>query len=169
MNGCVITDLMMPGMDGMALQRSLQQAGSPLPILFLSAHGDIPRTVQAMRLGAEDFLTKHAPKEELLSAVRHALARNVRERAERVRLEALRAPFVQLTLREREVLAHVLAGQLNKQIAGDLGIDERLVKRHRTSIMTKLQVHSVAALTRLVQDAGFWQEGKLLTSRIPLP
>ncbi|MCL4179395.1 MAG: response regulator [Verrucomicrobia bacterium] len=168
MDGCVITDLMMPGMDGMALQRALQQAESPLPILFLSAHGDIPSTVQAMRLGAEDFLTKHAPKEELLGAVRRALARNARERAERARLEALRAPFAELTARELEVLAHVLTGQLNKQIAADLGIDERSVKRHRTGIMTKLQVQSVAQLTRLVQDAGFWHEGKLRTSGIPL-
>jgi len=161
LSGCVITDLQMPGMDGMALQQALLEADNPLPILFLTGHGDIPTSVHAIRSGAEDFLTKNAPKEELLDAVRRALARNVRERAARARLENLRAPFAELTAREREVLAHVLTGQLNKQIAGDLGIDERSVKRHRTSIMAKLRVQSVAELTRLVQDAGLWSGGRL--------
>jgi len=161
LSGCVITDLQMPGMDGMALQQALLEADNPLPILFLTGHGDIPTSVHAIRSGAEDFLTKNAPKEQLLDAVRRALARNVRERAERARLENLRAPFAELTAREREVLAHVLTGQLNKQIAGDLGIDERSVKRHRTIIMAKLRVQSVAELTRLVQDAGLWSGGRL--------
>jgi two-component system, LuxR family, response regulator FixJ len=160
MSGCVITDLRMPGMDGIALQEALQKAGSPLPIVFLTGHGDIPTTVQAMRGGAEDFLTKHAPKAELLAAVNRALARNERDRAERARVLALRQPFELLTDREREVLRHVVQGQLNKQIAADLGIHERTVKLHRTSITTKLQVHSVAELTRLVQDAGLWSDGK---------
>jgi len=155
MNGCVITDLMMPGMDGMALQEALQKANSPLPIVFLTGHGDIPTTVQAMRLGAEDFLTKHARKEDLLAAVNRALARNEQDRAERARLETLRRPFAELTDREREVLRHVVQGKLNKQIAADLGIHERTVKLHRTGITTKLGVHSVAELTRLVQEAGF--------------
>jgi FixJ family two-component response regulator len=161
MNGCVVTDLRMPGLDGMALQEALQKANSTLPIVFLTGHGDIPTTVQAMRGGAEDFLTKHSPKEQLLDAVKRAIARGARESAERARLETLRAPFAVLTSREREVLAHVLTGQLNKQIAGDLGVDERSVKRHRTSIMSKLHVQSVAALTRLVQDAGLLRDGKL--------
>jgi two-component system, LuxR family, response regulator FixJ len=155
MNGCVVTDLMMPGMDGMALQETLRKAGNPLPILFLTGHGDIPTTVQAMRGGAEDFLTKQAPQADLIAAVNRALARNEQDRAERARLLALRAPFAALTSRDREVLHHVLAGQLNKQIAADLDIDERSVKRHRTSIMTKLRVQSVAELTRLVHEAGF--------------
>lgn len=154
MNGCVITDLMMPGMDGMELQRALQQAGSPVPILFLSAHGDIPSTVQAMRGGAEDFLTKHAPKEDLLAAVKRALARSERDRAERARLQALRRPFELLTDREREVLRHVVQGRMNKEIAAALGIHERTVKLHRTHLTSKLGVHSVAELTRRVQEAG---------------
>ena len=108
-----------------------------------------------MRGGAEDFLTKHAPMAELIAAVNRALARNEHTRAERARLQALRAPFAALTSRDREVLDHVLAGQLNKQIAADLGIDERSVKRHRTSIMAKLRVQSVAELTRLVHEAGW--------------
>jgi FixJ family two-component response regulator len=154
MNGCVITDLMMPGMDGIALQAALEKAGNPLPILFLSGHGDIPTTVQAMRHGADDFLTKQAPKKNLIAAVHRALAHNEQQRAERDRLRALRQPFEKLTDREREVLRHVVQGKLNKQIAGDLGIHERTVKLHRTSITTKLQLHSVAELTRFVQEAG---------------
>jgi FixJ family two-component response regulator len=159
--GCVLADLQMPGLSGLELQEALAKAGSSLPVIFLSGHGDIPTTVQAMRRGAEDFLTKRVPKEELLDAVKRALARNARDRAERARLEVLRARFALLTPREREVLAHVLTGQLNKQIAGDLGIDERSVKRHRTSLMIKLQVQSVAELTHLVEAAGFWTGGQL--------
>jgi two-component system response regulator FixJ len=159
--GCVVADLQMPGMSGLDLQAALARTNHPLPVLFLTGHGDIPTSVRAMRQGAEDFLSKRAPKEELLDAVQRALARDACERAKRTRLEALRAPFAALTPREREVLAHVLTGQLNKQIAGDLRIDERSVKRHRTSFMIKLQVQSVAELTRLVQDAGLWSEGRL--------
>jgi two-component system, LuxR family, response regulator FixJ len=152
--GCVITDLMMPGMDGMALQQALLKADNPLPILFLTGHGDIPTTVQAMRGGAEDFLTKRAPKEDLIAAVNRALARDDLDRAERARLRALQKPFQSLSDREREVLRHVVQGKLNKQIAADLGISERTVKFHRTSITTKLGIHSVAELTRMVQEAG---------------
>ena len=154
LSGCVITDLKMPGMDGMALQATLLKAGSPLPILFLTGHGDIPTSVQAMRHGADDFLTKQATKADLIAAVNRALARNERERAERARLRALRQQFELLTDREREVLRHVVQGQLNKQIAADLGIRERTVKFHRTNLTTKLNLHSVAELTRLVQETG---------------
>jgi FixJ family two-component response regulator len=152
--GCVITDLMMPGMDGMALQEALRQAGSPLPIIFLTGHGDIPATVQAMRGGAVDFLTKRAPKDDLIAAVNRALTRNREEQARHARLLELRRPFELLTEREHEVLRHVVQGKLNKQIAADLGIHERTVKLHRTNITTKLGVHSVAELTRLVDAAG---------------
>jgi two-component system response regulator FixJ len=155
--GCVVADLKMPGMDGMALQRALQKCESPLPILFLTGHGDIPASVQAMRGGAEDFLTKHAPKKDLIAAVCRALATNEQDRARRARLRALRQPFELLTGREREILQHVLQGKLNKQIAADLGIHERTVKLHRTNITTKLRVHSVAELTRLVQEVGFFE------------
>jgi FixJ family two-component response regulator len=155
--GCVITDLMMPGMDGLALQEALRQTGSHLPIIFLTGHGDIPTTVQAMRGGAVDFLTKQAPKEDLIAAVNRALARSELQRAERARLQALRQPFELLTDREREVLRLVVQGKLNKQIAADLGIHERTVKLHRTHLTHKLQVHSVAELTRLVQEAGVFR------------
>jgi FixJ family two-component response regulator len=153
--GCVLADLQMPGMSGLDLQKTLAKAGYRMPVIFLSGHGDIPTTVQAMRQGAEDFLTKRASKEELLKVVNRALARDARERAERARVQELHTRFEGLTERDREVLQHVLRGQLNKQIAADLGIDERSVKRHRTSIMAKLQVQSVAELVRLAERAAF--------------
>jgi FixJ family two-component response regulator len=157
LTGCVITDLMMPGMDGMALQEALRQAGSTLPLVFLTGQGDIPTTVQAMRGGAVDFLTKRAPKEDLIAAVNRALVQNLQEQARQARMLALRQPFELLTDREREVLRHVVQGKLNKQIAADLGIHERTVKLHRTNLTTKLGVHSVAELTRLVEAAGVFK------------
>lgn len=157
MTGCVITDLMMPEMDGRQLQETLRNSGIALPVVFLTGHGDIPTSVQAMRGGAEDFLTKHAPKEDLLAAVNRALARNEVDRIRHADLQALRAPFELLTERELEVLRHVVQGQLNKQIAADLCIHERTVKLHRTNLTTKLGVHSVAELTRMVQEAGIFE------------
>jgi FixJ family two-component response regulator len=151
--GCVVADLQMPGLSGLDLQAALAGSGNALPVLFLTGHGDIPTSVQAMRLGAEDFLTKRASKEALLEAIGRALARDVRERAERQRVQAARARFDTLTPREREVLEHVLRGQLNKQIAWDLGIHERTVKLHRTAITNKVGVQSVAELTQLWMEA----------------
>jgi FixJ family two-component response regulator len=150
--GCVLADMRMPGLSGLDLQEELAKAGHRLPVIFLSGHGDVPTTVKAMRRGAEDFLTKRAPKDELLDAVRRALARDACQREEQARLEALRARFATLTPRELEVLKHVVRGKLNKQIADDLGIHERTVKLHRTAITTKLGVHSAVELTRLWMD-----------------
>ena len=152
--GCVLVDLQMPGLSGLDLQEALATAGHRLPVIFLSGRGDIPTTVEVMRKGAEDFLTKRAPKEELLEAVKRALERDASERAERARLAALSAPFATLTPRELEVLKHVVQGRLNKQIAYDLGIHERTVKLHRTAITTKLGVHSTAELTKLWIEVG---------------
>ena len=152
--GCVIADLQMPGVGGLELQETMTRAGHTLPVIFVSGHGDIPTTVRAMRQGAEDFLTKTAPQAELLAAVKRAIERDARQRAERDRVRALRRRLDLLTPREREVLRHVVRGRLNKQIAADLHIHERTVKLHRTAITTKLLVQSVAELTRLVQAAG---------------
>jgi two-component system response regulator FixJ len=152
--GCVLVDLQMPGLSGLDLQEALAKEGYRLPVIFLSGHGDIPTTVQAMRRGAEDFLTKRASKEDLLDAVKRALDRDIRERAGRARMEALRVRFTALTHREREVLRHVVQGKLNKQTAYDLGIHERTVKLHRTSITTKLGVYSTAELTKLWMEIG---------------
>jgi two-component system response regulator FixJ len=156
--GCVLADLQMPEMNGLDLQSALTETPNPLPILFLTGHGDIPSSVRAMRGGAEDFLEKRAPKKKLLDAVTRALARGSRERELRARHRELRARFETLTERELEVLSLVVQGKLNKQIAGDLGIHERTVKLHRTAITTKLKVQSVAELTRLTQEAGIFPE-----------
>ena len=156
--GCVITDLRMPGMDGLDLQQALARGVNMVPVVFLSGAGDIPTTVQAMRRGAEDFLTKDAPKEAIFAAVDRAIARDARQRAETAYRHALRARFDALTSRELEILRHVVAGQMNKQIAADLGINERTVKLHRTAITTKLEVHSVAELTRVAQAVGLLDE-----------
>ena len=160
--GCVIVDLKMPGVSGLDLQSALSQSESPMPVIFLTGHGDIPTSVHAMRHGAEDFLTKRASKEELLDAVKRALARDAQARDKRERLRELRARFDALTQREREVLAHVLLGKLNKQTAFDLGITDRTVKVHRGNLMKKLGVQSVAELTRLVQEAGLFKNGELV-------
>jgi FixJ family two-component response regulator len=160
--GCVIADLKMPGVSGLDLQHALSKSDNPIPVIFLTGHGDIPTSVHAMRYGAEDFLTKLAPKENLLAAVKRAVIRDARACDERARLVELRARFDPLSRRERDVLAHVLQGKLNKQSAFDLGITERTVKVHRASVMRKLGVQSVAELTCLVQEAGLIKNGKLL-------
>jgi FixJ family two-component response regulator len=155
--GCVVADVQMPGMTGLELQAALAQSRDPLPIVFLTGHGDIPSSVRAMRDGAEDFLEKSAPKERILGAVQQALARDAQERESRARRRELLARFDALTKRELEVLSHVIQGRLNKQIAGDLDIHERTVKLHRTAITTKLRVQSVAELTRLTDEAGVFR------------
>lgn|ERR1035438_1154936 len=161
MSGCVVADLQMPGMNGLELQETLRKTANPLPVIFLSGQGDIPTTVRAMRQGAEDFLTKLSPKEALLDAVRRALMRDAQERKQRERLRNLRERFAALTGRELEVLGHVVRGRLNKQIAADLGINVRTVKLHRTSLTRKLQVQSVAELTKLVEESGLFKSDKV--------
>ena len=125
-----------------------------LPVVFLTGHGDIPTSVRAMRQGAEDFLTKPVKKEVLFVAVQRALARDAQDREARASKRRLRARFETLTPREREVLAHVLRGQLNKQIAADLEASERTIKAHRHNIMTKLEIHSIAGLTKFAIRHG---------------
>jgi FixJ family two-component response regulator len=157
-DGCLLADLRMPGLDGLQLQEALNRAGSPLPVVFISGHGDVPAAARAFKHGAEDFLTKLAPKEELLEAVSRALVRGAREGNERAQRTALRAAWETLTPREKEVLAWVLQGRLNKQIAGRLGLNERTVKLHRTSLTRKLGLSSVAELARWAQEAGLLPE-----------
>jgi FixJ family two-component response regulator len=156
--GCVIVDLHMPEVSGLELQQALGRHANPLPVIFLTGEGDIPSSVKAMRQGAEDFLTKMAPKDQLLAAVERALARAVKERQHRDRQQELRNRFAALSKREMEVLLHVVQGKLNKQIAESLAINERTVKLHRTSVTRKLGVPSVAELTRLTKEAGLLDE-----------
>lgn len=151
--GCVVADLRMPGQSGFDLQDELARVGCRMPIVFVTGHGDIPDSVRAIRNGAEDFLTKRAPKARLLAAVHRALERGARESSRDQRLRELRGRLGLLTKRERDVLDLVVKGRMNKEIANDLAIHERTVKLHRTHITTKLHVHSVAELTRLVMEA----------------
>jgi FixJ family two-component response regulator len=154
--GCVVADLQMPGTNGLQLQEALGKSAHPLPVIFLTGQGDIPTTVSAMRGGAEDFLTKRAPKDELLAAVERALARDARERSQRQRQLELKKRFESLSSREKEVLSHVVQGKMNKEIADALAINLRTVKLHRTNITRKLKVQSVAELTRLADETGMF-------------
>ena len=152
--GCVIADLSMPEMNGLELQAALSRTGVHMPLVFLSGQGDIPSTVHAMRGGAVDFLEKHAPREQLVAAIRRALERDLSDSARRSQLAGIRRRFEALSKRELEVLREVLRGQMNKQIAATLGISERTVKLHRTAIKQKIGVQSAAQLASLARDAG---------------
>src|SRR5882724_9185299 len=152
--GCVVADLQMPGLNGLELQAALRKMPNSLPVIFMTGQGDIPTTVRAMRQGAEDFLRKLAPKEDLFAAVERALARDSQEQQQRRRQREVQNAFEELSARELEVLGHVVRGKMNKEIAADLNINLRTVKLHRTNITRKLKVHSVAELPRLAQEAG---------------
>jgi RNA polymerase sigma factor (sigma-70 family) len=147
--GCVVADLRLPRINGLALQQELKKRNSLLPIIFFTAHGSIPDSVEAMRQGAEDFLTKDTPWKHLVAAIDRAFARHDRLWQEREKDAMLQARLEQLTPREREVLQLVVQGWMNKQIAARLAIHERTVKLHRASGMRKMGVSSVAELTLL--------------------
>jgi FixJ family two-component response regulator len=152
--GCLVLDLAMPAVSGLELQGILADRGSLLPIIFLTAYGDIPKSVQAMKLGASDFLTKPVNDEDLLAAVRAAIEKHRALRREQAELSEIRARLATLTPREREVLEYVVAGKLNKQIAGELGTVEQTVKIHRAHVMQKMRVQSVAELVRITERCG---------------
>jgi FixJ family two-component response regulator len=152
--GCLVLDLAMPVVSGLELQSILAEKGSFLPIIFLTAHGDISKSVRAMKHGASDFLTKPVNDEDVLAAVRTAIEKHCAIRREQAELSEIRARLATLTPREREVLDYVVAGKLNKQIAGTLGTVEQTVKVHRAHVMQKMKVHSVAELVRLTQRCG---------------
>jgi two-component system, LuxR family, response regulator FixJ len=152
--GCILLDLRMPGASGFDLQQSLARMEERLPIIFLTGHGDIPASVRAMKAGAVDFLTKPVRREALLRAVQNALGVDAQGRAARAVLRELQDRYEKLTAREREVLAHVISGKLNKEIAFDLGAAERTIKAHRARIMEKLRTQSLAELVRLARELG---------------
>jgi RNA polymerase sigma factor (sigma-70 family) len=152
--GCLVLDLAMPGFDGLRLQTTLRETGSSLPIIFLTGQGDVSKSVQAMKGGAFDFLTKPVNAKSLLPAIRAAIERDAVARGEQAELSEIRARLDTLTPREREVLQHVVAGKLNKQIAADLGITEATVKMHRARVMAKIKVQSVAELACLMERCG---------------
>jgi FixJ family two-component response regulator len=163
--GCVILDVRMPGQSGLDMQQALGEDDAPLPIVFLTAHGDIPMSVRAVRAGAVDFLTKPVKRATLLAAVDAALARDAAQRAGREELRALRSRYDSLTAREQQVLALVVTGRLNKQTGADLGIAERTVKIHRARVMEKMQAVSLAELVHIAERLGLGLSGPGRTPR----
>jgi RNA polymerase sigma factor (sigma-70 family) len=154
---CILLDVQMPGMDGPQLQARLAGLGYQLPIVFLTGHGDIPMSVQAIKAGAEDFLTKPVRKEKLLQAIEHALAHGEQMRVQAHQVAAMRSLVAQLTPREREVFDLLVRGKPHKQIAYALGTTERTIKMHRHNLMQKCQVQSLADLTVIAERLGLLQ------------
>jgi FixJ family two-component response regulator len=151
---CLVLDVRMPGLTGLDLQNELQAMNANLPIIFITGHGDIPMSVNAMKAGAVDFLPKPVTASELLGAVEQALARATREGSERAEITEIQRRVETLTPREREVLEHVVSGRLNKQIAFDLGTVEKTIKVHRARVVQKMGVNSLAELVRLAEKVG---------------
>ena len=152
--GCLVLDVAMPELNGLELQERLTRSGLLVPIVFLTGHGDIPMSVQAIKAGAVDFLTKPVKDADLLRAVGAALQRAGEQRELISEIALLRQRYSSLTPRESEVMAHVVAGQLNKQVASDLGIGEHTIKVHRARVMEKMGVESVADLVRAAERLG---------------
>lgn len=155
---CLVLDVRMPCLDGLELQQALQRGEVPLPIVFITGHGDVPMTVKAMKAGAVDFLQKPVKDKILLAAVEQALSRAARERAERAEIRKIRLRLDSLTPREQEVMALVTAGKLNKQIAYELGTVEKTIKVHRARVMDKMGAKSVAELVRMAEKVGIGRQ-----------
>jgi FixJ family two-component response regulator len=158
---CVILDLRLPGPSGLDLQQMLAERPEPLPVVFLSGYGAVPDSVRAMKSGAVDFLTKPVDGDVLLSAIGHALARDTENRSTRSRRSVLLERYERLTSREREVFAHLISGQLNKQVGYDLGITERTVKLHRHQVLEKMEADSIAELVRIAADLDIQSVGRV--------
>lgn len=152
--GCLVLDLSMPGLDGLSLQRELDAARISLPIIFITGHGSIPSSVQAMKAGAIDFLTKPVGQDALMRAIDAALEKDRLARQNHAEISGIEARLATLTPREREVLAYVVAGKVNKQIAASLGTVEKTIKVHRSRLMQKLGITSVAQLVKLAGRVG---------------
>jgi FixJ family two-component response regulator len=152
--GCAVLDVSMPGLDGLELQKALSEGGAQRPVIFLTGEGDIPTSVRAMKAGAIDFLTKPVNDTDLLGSIARAVKADAESRLVSTELASISARFASLTPREHEVMTHVIAGRLNKQIAGDLGTVEKTIKVHRGRLMEKIGVRSVAELVRLAEKAG---------------
>jgi FixJ family two-component response regulator len=152
--GCLLLDVQLPDLSGLSLQQTLAERATMLPIIFITGHGDIPMSVRAIKAGAVDFLTKPCEDTSLLAALAQAIALDTQARRQQEQTAELQRRVASLTRREREVCAHVAAGRLNKQIAGDLGTCEQTIKVHRMRIMEKLQLRSLADLVRVAEKTG---------------
>jgi FixJ family two-component response regulator len=146
---CLVLDISLPGLNGLELQKRIAVERTDMPIIFITGYGDVPKTVQAMKAGAVEFLTKPFNDEVLLSAVKQALERSRLALAEEAETQELRKRYVSLTPREQQVMGLVVAGLLNKQIGGELGISEITVKAHRGQVMQKMKVDSLASLVKM--------------------
>ena len=155
---CAVIDVQLPGVTGLDLQQVLADSHDPIPIVFLTGHGDISMSVQAMKSGAIDFLTKPADPRALLQAVGRALAQSRGTREQAARLQDLRTRFARLTSREREVFAYVVSGKLNKLIAAEIGTTERTVKAHCQQVMEKMEANSVADLVHMAHALQLFSE-----------
>jgi len=152
--GCLVLDVRLPGLSGLDLQKRMVEAGIEIPIIFITGHGDIPMTVQAMKAGAVEFLTKPFRDQDLLDAIQQALDRDRAARKQRTQINELHNRLDSLTPREREVMGLVVAGLLNKQIAGELGTSETTIKIHRHQVMEKMGAGSLAELVRMADRLG---------------
>lgn len=150
-NACLVLDVRMPGLSGLDLQAEFARSGEPIPIIFITGHGDIPMAVRAMKAGAVEFLSKPFRDEDLLDAIRHALEQG---RVARDEADELRSKYDSLTCREREVITFMIAGALNKQAAAELGVSEMTIKVHRHNIMRKMKVRSLPDLVRMMERLG---------------
>jgi FixJ family two-component response regulator len=159
--GCIVLDLHLPGASGLELQERLTAAENPLPIVFLTGQGDVPKSVRAMKAGAVDFLTKPVDAPILLDAVSRAIERDEENRVVRARRLDARIRHGRLTPREREVFTHLISGQLNKQVGYDLGISERTTKIDRRQVLEKMEADSIADLVRMAADLGIAPVGKI--------
>ncbi|MET4276490.1 MULTISPECIES: response regulator [unclassified Bradyrhizobium] len=156
---CILLDVQIPDLDGLALQKKLSELGSVLPIIFLSGYPDIPVTVRAIKAGADDFLTKPVSSDDLLPAIERALARHQASREQQTKLDVIHARIRTLTPRERQVFDLVVRGNMNKQIAHTLGTTVRTIKAHRHGVMEKMQVQSLAELVSLAARIGALASG----------
>jgi FixJ family two-component response regulator len=158
---CLVLDLSLPGLNGLELQTRIAAERTDMPIIFITGHGDIPKTVQAMKAGAVEFLTKPLNNEALVSAIGKALERSRLALAQDARMQELRGRYTSLTSREREVMMLVVSGLLNKQVGGELGISEITVKAHRGQVMQKMKADSLAALVKMAAELPIGVNSKI--------
>src|ERR1700752_3949993 len=161
---CLVLDVRLPGLSGLDLQRELARTEAPIPVIFITGHGDIPMSVRAMKEGAVEFLAKPFRDQDLLDAVQHALEIDRAARQERSLVADVRRRYESLTNREREVMRLVVSGLLNKQIAGELGSSEVTVKMHRGQVMRKMKAQSIVELLRMAEKIGITSEAAPPTS-----